>query len=237
MRQTVRREMERGRRCHESRLADARGMLGSSRLAWALGLVMVTLILGCGNDEDSGLARPALSVAPMAIRDLRVELVDDDRVELQWTAPGEDYDEGRVAHYDVRYSTSGADGWWSSANRAPYSGDPHIPGWSESMGIGRLDRGSTYRFAVKATDRDRWGGVLGEGEGRSAAKRRGRETSWYQRRRDVAGLVSHSRRRNERRVPDPCDPGTDLGDQRDVRDPRAAGGASRAAAQRWREVL
>ncbi len=78
---------------------------------------------------------------------------------LRWTAPGDDWNEGRASQYDLRFSTSpisGADSvsWWNSSKTVTCTGlpAPAAPGATDSFVVSGLVPGRTYYFVMRAAD-------------------------------------------------------------------------------------
>jgi chitodextrinase len=76
------------------------------------------------------------------------------QVMLRWTAPADDNGTGgKVASYDVRYSTTAIDaGNWASAVQASGEPTPANPGLQESFTVSGFLPSTTYYFAVKSSD-------------------------------------------------------------------------------------
>ena len=74
-------------------------------------------------------------------------------VVLQWTAPGDDGNQGQAAQYDIRYADFPIDdGNWNLAIQAAGIPAPQAAGGAESITIDNLSPGTTYYFAIKAAD-------------------------------------------------------------------------------------
>jgi|GEM_PF-1528557 len=93
-------------------------------------------------------------MAPAAISDLTAAVQSIDSVLLEWTAPGDDGSVGQAKEYFIRYSTSpiGGEAAWSAATAVSAVPVPGAAGAQESFGIGDLEAGTTYYFAVKTSD-------------------------------------------------------------------------------------
>ncbi len=90
---------------------------------------------------------------PAAVTDLATSNPGASSITLTWTAPGDDGNTGTADSYDVRYSTSTIDeGNWGSATQATGEPTPSIAGSGETMTVNGLDSGTTYYFAIKASD-------------------------------------------------------------------------------------
>ena len=76
-----------------------------------------------------------------------------DTLMLVWTAPGDDGNVGTAASYEVRMSLSAISaGNWSGASVVPGAPNPQSAGTRQSLVVRGLTRGTTYYFAVRATD-------------------------------------------------------------------------------------
>jgi hypothetical protein len=90
---------------------------------------------------------------PSDVTDLGVSLSDQSIPVLSWTAPGNDMIYGTSSTYSIRYSTSNiTEGNFSSATEATPEKFPWGNGRAESYPIFGLVPGSTYYFALKASD-------------------------------------------------------------------------------------
>ncbi len=91
---------------------------------------------------------------PAAVTNLTVVSTNSTQARLQWTAPADDYgNAGRVASYDVRYSTASiSDGNWATALQASGEPAPADPGQTQTFTVGGLSPNTTYYFAIKSTD-------------------------------------------------------------------------------------
>ena len=76
-----------------------------------------------------------------------------DSLMLAWTAPGDDGSTGTAASYEVRVSQSPINANnWSGATVVPSPPAPQSAGTRQSLVVRGLTRGTTYYFAIKATD-------------------------------------------------------------------------------------
>lgn len=90
---------------------------------------------------------------PATVDDLTVDSVEVTSMTLQWTAPGDDGDQGTAAEYDIRYSTSRITSKnFRSASSVSNPPPPSPAGTSERHAVEGLTPDSTYYFAIKATD-------------------------------------------------------------------------------------
>ena len=99
---------------------------------------------------------PSGTPAPAAISNLTVDYAAGTSVRLDWTAPGDDYNTGTAAAYDLRYSTSPiTEANWSSATPYTYGVPaPAVAGTSQSATVFYLNMLTTYYFAIKTVDGD-----------------------------------------------------------------------------------
>lgn len=93
---------------------------------------------------------------PAGITDLAATDIRPTELTLEWTAPGDDGQEGTADHYEVRFQTGGpilTEADWLSA--APVQQDlpqPGSAGSDESLPVSGLTPEETYGFAVRAVD-------------------------------------------------------------------------------------
>jgi hypothetical protein len=105
----------------------------------------------CGSD----------TTAPAAVTDLRAVGYTRESVQLAWTAPGDDANQGHAARTDVRYDTESFDlGSWESV--VDPVGEPYPPaaGQIATCTVGGLIPETWYYFAVRTADREgNWSGL------------------------------------------------------------------------------
>ena len=91
---------------------------------------------------------------PSRVTDLRVTATGRGFVILQWTTPGDDGMLGQAKSYDFRFSTRGpiTDANFGFATHVELPFFPHSPGRGEGVAIPGLARGTTYWFALRASD-------------------------------------------------------------------------------------
>ncbi len=93
------------------------------------------------------------TTAPAPITDLRLEILDQTRVGLVWTAPGDDGDQGRATTYDVAYATQSlSEATWDAATRPDDIPVPEQAGNDQAILITGLEPGTVYYFGVKTAD-------------------------------------------------------------------------------------
>lgn len=93
---------------------------------------------------------------PGAVTDLEVTDATTGTATLNWTAPGDDENEGTVARYEVRYSTDPiTEESWPYTREAGFSLEPQAAGSLETVIVEGLEAGTTYYFTVRARD-DVW---------------------------------------------------------------------------------
>ena len=93
------------------------------------------------------------TIAPGRVTDLAGVFATVASVELNWTAPGDDGDEGNASEYDLRYSLDPiSEETWEDAIRLEDVPAPSPSGTSESFTVTGLELGTTYSFAIKTVD-------------------------------------------------------------------------------------
>ncbi|MEA3307517.1 MAG: fibronectin type III domain-containing protein [Elusimicrobiota bacterium] len=101
--------------------------------------------------QESG----ADTMAPSVVTDLAAINISTDTVALEWTAPGDDGNEGTAESYDLRYSTAGqilSDTDFNNAIQAQDEPVPSIAGSTETFTLIGLTPDTTYYFAIKTED-------------------------------------------------------------------------------------
>jgi hypothetical protein len=122
----------------------------------SLGIVSLTLGVVCLSLAvalflaPSGLAPKLFLLTPGKIS---VTASTSSAVTLTWTAPGDDGNIGTATSYDIRYSTAPitADNF-SSATQVTDEPVPQPASSTEIFTVNNLNPGTTYFFALKATD-------------------------------------------------------------------------------------
>jgi phosphodiesterase/alkaline phosphatase D-like protein len=93
------------------------------------------------------------TIRPESIADLVPTVLGENRVQLAWSASGDDSLTGTATSYDIRYSTSPITSTnWSSATQVTGEPAPASPGTAQSYTVTGLTRQTTYYFAMKVTD-------------------------------------------------------------------------------------
>jgi hypothetical protein len=91
--------------------------------------------------------------APMSVTNLTVSRGGSVCADLNWTAPGDDWDTGTATSYDIRYSTSLITaGNWASATQVTGEPTPKAAGQAETFQVRGLNPNTTYYFAIKTSD-------------------------------------------------------------------------------------
>jgi hypothetical protein len=129
-----------------------------------LGLILgASTLFACGGDDDGGPVEPPGpdTTPPAAIIDLRSSLIRPTSLRLNWTAPGDDGEEGRAAEYDIRIATVEItpENW----EDAPEVGDPPTPlsaPLNERFTVNGLLPGTRYYFVISSADEsENWSGI------------------------------------------------------------------------------
>jgi hypothetical protein len=93
------------------------------------------------------------TVAPQAITSLQISQANQYNVNLRWTAPGDDGNQGQASQYDVRYSLSPiTESNFNLAAQATGEPSPSPAGAQENFTITGLAGEIRYYFAVKTAD-------------------------------------------------------------------------------------
>ncbi len=91
--------------------------------------------------------------APSGVTDLSVAARQPDRLDLQWSATGDDAMAGSASRYEVRYSTSPlTDANFAEATLVDQSLSPQPPMYMETLPVTGLSPETTYYFGVKVYD-------------------------------------------------------------------------------------
>jgi len=90
---------------------------------------------------------------PAAITDLAVSNATLDTIDVAWSSPADDDVSGVTASFDLRYSTTAITAAnFSSATAVAGEPAPDVAGTGHTMTVTGLSNGTTYYFAIKATD-------------------------------------------------------------------------------------
>ncbi|MDP2648094.1 MAG: fibronectin type III domain-containing protein, partial [Candidatus Yanofskybacteria bacterium] len=96
---------------------------------------------------------PPDTTPPSAITNLTLSEATTSSIKLTWTAPGDDGDVGAATSYDIRYSTALiTESSWGTATQITGEPSPSAAGGSQNITITGLSNGTTYFFAIKASD-------------------------------------------------------------------------------------
>lgn len=91
-------------------------------------------------------------IPPSEVIDISVSVITDRSVTLNWTAPGDDNDNGRAKQYEIKYSTSPITKEnWDKVTHAIIA-EPKKAGNAESFSISNLEPNKNYYFAIKTKD-------------------------------------------------------------------------------------
>jgi WD40 repeat protein/chitodextrinase len=92
-------------------------------------------------------------IPPAAIADLQISDIQEDKIALKWTAPGDDGTAGRAQAYDIRYARERVtQANWGSAQIVPLVPRPATAGKTETVTVTGLQPSTLYYFAIIATD-------------------------------------------------------------------------------------
>jgi len=92
------------------------------------------------------------TIAPAQIDDLTAA-PSENSITLQWTAPGDDGDNGTADHYQIRYSVQNiTEANWESATLFSSNLPPASAGTIQNISINSLNYETDYFFAIKAFD-------------------------------------------------------------------------------------
>lgn len=118
---------------------------------WVLAFLGILAVAGCNADDDGPSGTD--TSAPGRVNDLQAVSTTGSSVQLTWTAPGDDGEDGTAAAYDVRYlAVTISESNWSSAARCASVPEPAAGGTSQSMAVDGLEPDTPYTFALRAAD-------------------------------------------------------------------------------------
>jgi len=93
------------------------------------------------------------SIAPSPVTDLECTVTRVGSIEIAWTAPGDDNQEGKALYYEIRYQSSAITAMnWDQAWLLNNPPDPMTAGTKQSANIIKLQPATPYYFAIKTTD-------------------------------------------------------------------------------------
>jgi lysophospholipase L1-like esterase len=103
--------------------------------------------------DDFYTAKVSDATPPAAVADLQAKAVSALSVTLEWTAPGDDGNDGQARSYQLRYSTAPITaGNFNSATPVLNLPQPAPAGSLQSVSVAGLASGVTYYFALKTAD-------------------------------------------------------------------------------------
>jgi len=133
----------------------------------AICIFLSLTISACGGDgtADNGNGNsnppPAGDTTPLSgdvtpaspVSNLSATTLSSSSIQLAWTASGDDADQGRADHYDLRYSTNTInESTWDNATRVSNEPIPQAAGQAETLDVSGLNAGTQYYFALKVID-------------------------------------------------------------------------------------
>lgn len=93
------------------------------------------------------------TVAPQKVANLTVGTTGLTSITLTWTAPGDDFNTGTAAGYDLRLSnTKISESNWASATQVNGEPVPGVAGTAENLTVSGLLCGTVHYFALKTVD-------------------------------------------------------------------------------------
>ncbi|MEQ8352212.1 MAG: fibronectin type III domain-containing protein [Leptospiraceae bacterium] len=125
---------------------------GSRFTATTPGSGSITSTSGSYSDNASIIVLD--TIAPANVIDLAAIAVDHNSVELSWTAPGNNGNQGQAQNYEIRYSTSEIGDEESCDNGSGYSHGltPKSAGSPETLLVTSLIPETRYYFCIRAID-------------------------------------------------------------------------------------
>ncbi len=133
------------------------GKKGRLATIWLLCTVAVLICLPPAAASSDGSVSGTFGVkdiVPPSSVNLTHDGVDYSTIELTWTAPGDDGDDGTAATYEIRYSLSDIDSntAWNEATPIMNPPLPKPAGMPEKFRIYGLEACTTYYFAIMTAD-------------------------------------------------------------------------------------
>ena len=117
--------------------------------------------VGCGDDSSPTPPPVPDTTPPAAIIDLGSSFLRPTSLRLDWTAPGDDGEEGRATEYDIRFSPLPiTEENWQDAQKVIYDTRP-LPAYSiEHVPVSGLQPETVYYFVVATVDEaDNWSDI------------------------------------------------------------------------------
>lgn len=120
---------------------------------WAWSPLVVGLAVGLGSGCSEDTATPD-TIAPAWVNDLEAMSPTRTTVTLTWSAPGDDWNDGRAAVYDVRFAQTedSLKTRWSLSRSFPVGRVPRNAGAAETVMVAGLEAGTKYYFGIKTGD-------------------------------------------------------------------------------------
>ena len=106
------------------------------------------------NSPSATTTSEADSVPPAQIDDLAAGNPSNSTIDLTWTAPGDDGDQGTATYYDIRFISDNivTEENWDTAQRVTGEPAPTEAGIAQSFTVRGLNSDTEYYFAIKAYD-------------------------------------------------------------------------------------
>jgi dipeptidyl aminopeptidase/acylaminoacyl peptidase len=133
--------------------AESFAVSGLADGTWYLGLKAADEVPNWSAMSNIVSATLADTIPPATVTDLAAVFASTATVDLSWTAPGDDGDEGMASAYDLRYALSAiTEESWDDALQVQDVAAPDAAGSPESFSVTDLELGTQYFFAIKAVD-------------------------------------------------------------------------------------
>ena len=133
--------------------AESLTVSGLAEGLWHFGLKTVDDATNWSSLSNVVSATVIDTIPPARVIDLAAVFATTTSVELAWTAPGDDGDEGKAVEYDLRYALAPiTEEAWDEALRAESVPAPDSAGSPESYTVSGLELGTAYSFALKVVD-------------------------------------------------------------------------------------